>query len=195
MARRTAEEAARTREALLDTALGVFAERGFAAAQLDDIAKRAELTRGALYHHFTDKADLFLAVLKERWGTVLGPVMEALEGREKPEARLRAFTVAFLDAMRTDPRARALMRMSLSGDTRLPELAQGMEDKAEALDAWVDAVSRVLKEAGAGRESKDRATALVIALNGHALWASMKPDAKGPDAEKLARCFLDGVLP
>jgi AcrR family transcriptional regulator len=48
----------RTRDALLDAAAKVFAERGFQGASLDEIAATAGYTRGAIYKHFTDKADL-----------------------------------------------------------------------------------------------------------------------------------------
>jgi AcrR family transcriptional regulator len=52
----------RTREALLDAAAAVFAQRGFQGASLDEIAETAGYTRGAIYKHFTDKEDLLHAV-------------------------------------------------------------------------------------------------------------------------------------
>ncbi len=51
-----------TRDLLLDAAEEVFAERGFEGASLDEIAQRAGYTRGAIYKHFSSKADLFLAL-------------------------------------------------------------------------------------------------------------------------------------
>ncbi len=135
MARRTAEDAARTREAILDVGLHVFAERGFAGAQLEDIARRADVTRGAFYHHFTNKADLYLAILQERWDTVMAPLLQQLRGRRKPATRLHAFVVAFIEAVRSDPRMKSLMEMSLSGDVKLPEFQSGMADKSAALEA------------------------------------------------------------
>ncbi|MFL6240231.1 MAG: TetR/AcrR family transcriptional regulator [Actinomycetes bacterium] len=53
---------AHTRELLLDAAEEVFAARGFEGASLDDIAKTAGYTRGAIYKHFANKEELFLAV-------------------------------------------------------------------------------------------------------------------------------------
>jgi TetR/AcrR family transcriptional regulator, repressor of the mexAB-oprM multidrug resistance operon len=64
MVRRTAAEAAETREALLDAAERVFLERGVASATLEQIAQRAGVTRGAIYWHFRDKNDLFGAMLE-----------------------------------------------------------------------------------------------------------------------------------
>jgi AcrR family transcriptional regulator len=60
--RRTAAEAERTRQAILATARASFAEHGFAAASTTAIATAAGVTRGALYHHFADKTELFRAV-------------------------------------------------------------------------------------------------------------------------------------
>lgn len=194
MARRTAEDAARTREAILDAGLHVFAERGFAGAQLEDIARRADVTRGAFYHHFTNKADLYLAILQERWDTVMAPLLQQLRGRRKPATRLHAFVVAFIEAVRSDPRMKSLMEMSLSGDVKLPEFQSGMADKSAALELWTDAVAHVLEEAGHAADARDRATALVMFLNGVAVSASLYPGASALAAERLAQLVLDGVL-
>jgi len=56
-----------TRSVLLDAAEEVFAEKGFMAASLDDIAGAAGYTKGAIYKHFATKEDLFLAVSDRYW--------------------------------------------------------------------------------------------------------------------------------
>lgn len=56
-----------TRSLLLDAAEEVFAEKGFMAASLDDIASAAGYTKGAIYKHFAAKEDLFLAVSDRYW--------------------------------------------------------------------------------------------------------------------------------
>ena len=63
MARRTKEEALATRHALLDAAERVFGRRGVARTSLAEIAEEAGVTRGAVYWHFKDKADLFTAMM------------------------------------------------------------------------------------------------------------------------------------
>jgi AcrR family transcriptional regulator len=57
----------RTRVLLLDAAEEVFAEKGFTPASLDDIARAAGYTKGAIYKHFATKEDLFLAVSDRYW--------------------------------------------------------------------------------------------------------------------------------
>lgn len=64
MARKTKAEAAATREALLDAAEEVFFAKGVARTSLEQIARHAGLTRGAVYWHFKDKADLFKALVE-----------------------------------------------------------------------------------------------------------------------------------
>jgi TetR/AcrR family acrAB operon transcriptional repressor len=63
MARRTKEEAQETREQVLDAAEQVFRERGVGHASLAEVADAAGVTRGAIYHHFASKAELFEAML------------------------------------------------------------------------------------------------------------------------------------
>lgn len=63
MARRTKEEAAATRELVLDAAERVFRERGVGHASLAEVADAAGVTRGAIYHHFASKAELFEAMV------------------------------------------------------------------------------------------------------------------------------------
>ncbi|MEQ1754073.1 MAG: helix-turn-helix domain-containing protein [Micropepsaceae bacterium] len=65
MARRTAEAAAQTRAAIVAAARELFAKHGFSATTTSEVASRAGVTVGALFHHFTDKVDLFIAVFDE----------------------------------------------------------------------------------------------------------------------------------
>jgi TetR/AcrR family acrAB operon transcriptional repressor len=64
MVRRTKEEAQETRNRILDAAEHVFYEKGVAHASLEDIAAAAQVTRGAIYWHFKDKAEIFDAMMQ-----------------------------------------------------------------------------------------------------------------------------------
>jgi AcrR family transcriptional regulator len=77
--RRTqAERAAETREALIQAARPLFAEHGFADVALETIVRAAGVTRGALYHHFADKTELFAAVFERVEGEVAARMGEAM---------------------------------------------------------------------------------------------------------------------
>lgn len=65
MARKTKEEKEKTRIALLNSALEIFYQKGFANATLNDVAQNAGVTRGAVYWHFKNKTDLFFALGEE----------------------------------------------------------------------------------------------------------------------------------
>ena len=75
-----AERAARTRAALIEAARTLFAERGFAVTSTEDVLAAAGVTRGALYHHFADKADLFAAVCDRLHGEAAAAIVAAVDG-------------------------------------------------------------------------------------------------------------------
>ncbi len=103
MARKTKEEANETRNLLLDTAEHVFNEKGVSRTSLNEIAETAGLTRGAIYWHFKNKADLFDAMMER----VTLP-MEEMVGRSgdqslnDPLAYLRACAINVLVRTATD---------------------------------------------------------------------------------------------
>ncbi|WP_394850650.1 TetR family transcriptional regulator [Pendulispora brunnea] len=196
MPRRTPEDAAKTRETILDAGLRVFAELGFAAAQLEEIAKRAGVTRGAFYHHFTNKADLYGAILRERWTSVMAPVLDVLCTEGEPAAKIHGFVASFLRAVQTDPQMQALMQMSLSGDLSLPDFRDdaGIAHKQGALEELTISLAKVLEAAGHSADALDRARTIVIFLNGAAVSATLHPASVSAAPERLAALFLDGVL-
>ena len=84
---RKAQQSAQTREALLATCLSLFAERGFARTSIDEIARAAGVTKGAMYWHFESKDHLFQAILdriRSRWQEVVHqPVSARHDSRER----------------------------------------------------------------------------------------------------------------
>ena len=65
MARKCKDDAEKTRQAVLESALDVFSEKGYAKATFDEIAMRAGFTKGAVYWYFRNKADLLAALIVE----------------------------------------------------------------------------------------------------------------------------------
>jgi AcrR family transcriptional regulator len=95
--RRQAERSAATRQALLDSGRALFAARGFAGTAREDIVAQAGVTRGALYHHFVGKEQLFRAVFEEMERDVAERIMVAAAAGSDPAEQLRRGCVAFLD--------------------------------------------------------------------------------------------------
>jgi AcrR family transcriptional regulator len=192
--RRTqAERTAATRGALVRAARELFAERGYAAVGTTEIARRAGVTRGALYHQFEDKAALFAAVaeaveaaLTERLGAL---VAEA--GATDPAGALQAAVGAWLEACE-EPEVRQVLLLDapvVLGWEGLREIAQryGLGLTEALLQAAVDA--------GQLRPVPVRALALVLlgALQEAALVVTADPEAKADVAAVLER-LLDGLL-
>jgi AcrR family transcriptional regulator len=125
--RRTqAERAAGTREALIGAARPLFAAQGFADAALEAIVRSAGVTRGALYHHFGDKVELFAAVFEQIEGEVAAQMGEAIAASKQtdPIAIMRLGVDFWLDAC-SDPEVQRIVLVdapAVLGWTRWTEI-------------------------------------------------------------------------
>jgi AcrR family transcriptional regulator len=98
MPRRSQQERSRaTRAALVATARRLFAERGYAHVPAEEVVTAAGVTRGALYHHFADKQQLFAAVLEELEAEVTAEVAAAITAAPDRLAGMVAGLGRFLD--------------------------------------------------------------------------------------------------
>jgi AcrR family transcriptional regulator len=95
--RRQADRSDQTRRALVDAARPLFAERGYAGVGTEEVVRRAGVTRGALYHHFTDKRDLFRGVFEDLEAGLVAHIGERVAGIEDPLALLAEGIRVFLD--------------------------------------------------------------------------------------------------
>lgn len=119
MARKTKEEAQETRSAILEAAVRIFAIKGVARTSLDDIAREAGVTRGAIYWHFANKTDL----LNTLWDQVLlfyAPLAEASENPDEPDplGKLKALYLSFFTGMVEDQRQQQLFRLLFDDSDR-----------------------------------------------------------------------------
>ncbi len=98
-AARRAEHAADTRDALVAAARRLFAANGYDGTGTEQVVAEARVTRGALYHHFRDKADLFRAAMAEAAGEVALQLVDEQLAAEAPSAlqEIRDGVAAFLD--------------------------------------------------------------------------------------------------
>jgi len=112
------------RDRILDAAGQLFAERGFAGAKVDEIARRADVNKAMLYYHVGDKAELFAAVVSSHVGRVRALVDEAMAESDDPRRRLGAIPRAIARAVREHPYLPQLMlREITAGGPNLPEAA------------------------------------------------------------------------
>jgi AcrR family transcriptional regulator len=107
--RSQADRSAQTRSALRNAARALFAEKGFAATSRDEIAARAGVTRGALYHHFESKTAVALAVVAELETELVHRVVSAALEGEGVREQLHRGCRAYMDACADPTVARILV--------------------------------------------------------------------------------------
>lgn len=98
-----------TRGALMDAARALFVEKGYADTSTPEVVAAAGTTRGALYHHFVDKRDLFRAVLAREMAAVADEIRAASRDGLPPLKALVAGSDAYLRAMTAPGRTRLLL--------------------------------------------------------------------------------------
>ena len=134
------------RREILDAAVRLFAEKGYAAVTNAEIAKEAGVTAPALYYYFSSKEELFQAAVREHVGAFIPAVAEATKEECRAahwnEERFRALyrsTVSFL----TGEKTRILLRIVLAEGPRRPEIRQ----------VWMDQVAAIMELLGPYLES------------------------------------------
>jgi TetR/AcrR family acrAB operon transcriptional repressor len=148
MARKTKEAAAITREQVLDAAEQVFRERGVTRTSLAEVAAAAGVTRGAVYWHFTDKADLYAAMCER--ATLPLDTMLAAAGpatRDDPLAALRGLAVAALTHLATDVRTQAVFEVMFHKTELCGELGDIAGRRERERCDFASTVELLLKEA------------------------------------------------
>lgn len=180
--RKTKEEAAVTRRNLLDAALTVFSQNGYAATTLEDVAKEAGVTRGAIYWHFGSKAELYTALITEMNAGTTRTIEDAVaEGGSFLEVLHRIF-VRLLEDVEKDEKVRAVSELVLFKTAIVPELEEGMMQKragvAQSLQMVEDAVSEGIKsgEIRADINPRDAALALLSIQQGMLTAWLLTPD-------------------
>lgn len=148
MVRRTKEDAAATRQRLLDTAERVFLAHGVARTSLQHIADAAGVTRGAVYWHFKDKTDLFLALM----GRVALPceqcIAAAQSGRDGDAlAALRGVALAGVAYLRQDEGAYRLFTIAMHRVDFSDELASLRERVIAANQTYITQLERLIEQA------------------------------------------------
>jgi AcrR family transcriptional regulator len=98
-----------TREALVTAARKLFAEKGYAATGTPEIVAAAKVTRGALYHHFADKAHLFRAVVEQEQAAIAAEIEAAAPPEMDPVGAIVEGGETFLAAMSDPGRRRILL--------------------------------------------------------------------------------------
>jgi len=184
-----------TRNALLEAATALFFERGFGRTALEDVAAAAQVTRGAVYHHFANKQQLFEAVLEALETQAKGRVLAATAGVDDPWEAAMTGLDAFLDQCSDPVYGRVVWQ---EGPVALG-WARWKECEEEHAYGLIEGFVRALTDAGLIEVgSIDLATRFCFHLLGAAGQAladadeSSKPTTRA-DCANLTRRMLSGL--
>jgi TetR/AcrR family acrAB operon transcriptional repressor len=202
MVRRTKDEAVETRNHILDAAERVFSERGVSRTSLADIADAASVTRGAIYWHFRDKADLFCEmVARVTMPMEDAPCQISPAQDDDPLASVRAMLVGILQRTSGDAQARRVFHIVFNKCEYVDEMETVWERFREMQAGCLQRLEQGLAAAiakgqlPAGLDARRTAVGLHALVNGLISKWVMDPKAmpaKG-DASELIDIFLDGL--
>jgi AcrR family transcriptional regulator len=180
---RSAELRGTARERLLDAALAEFHERGYEGASLQGVAKRAGLTKGAIYWSFEDKQDLFLALVHERLDMPARELMRITADAPSDVETAPIVSQGMAELIRTQPALALLMFEHWSLAARDPELRGGFNRRQSEMRS---AMARALEARHATTgvpltySAERLATGILCLAAGIAMQAMVEP-AAAPD--------------
>ena len=196
--RRTKDDADQTRQDLLEAALDIFSRKGYQAARLEDVAQAAGVTRGAIYHHFGGKNELYMALIEHAAALGNTVIERAVEEGGTFLEIIRRVVVDALSLLEEDPRFSKVMALSLA-TPEMAELTRRRRAEAQTLVENISGFFRLGIEGGELRpdlEPQTAARALLGYQNGLVmLWlANRQAFSIRETAPALAEIFVRGIV-
>ncbi len=199
--RKTKEDAAATRERLLDAALISFHAKGYAETTLDDIARQAGITRGAIQWHFGNKAELFNTMIRECYQRAMAKFKDIYTDGGTPLQRLRRILISWLSYPETDNEFRIMLEVTMLKTVVTSELTEGMQEKIQGNRASVQFFARLIQQGIDTGEIRPEvhpevaATAALGIINGLTTFWLLDPTSFSLKnyAEEAVDLFLRGI--
>jgi len=202
MARKTKAGAQLTRQALLHAALAVFSRKGYATARLEDIAREAGVTRGAIYWHFSSKADLYAALVADasaRLDQVIGSALAEGGGSfVESTRRVMVRMLAYLEEDETYCAVQSLLLLRTGADTdadpgRLQQVNEFQNKERELAEIMRAGV--MVGQFRADLAPEVGARAMLAYLNGIMLQWLLAPDVFSikASAPSLVDIYIRGI--
>ena len=179
------------RARILEGALRVFAERGYADASMAAIASAAGITPAVIYDHFASKADLHRALVEQEGRALADYVREHVDPEQGAERKLRTGIDAYLRFVEERPTAWRLLFRDPPADPELVEIHERLERGATETIADLMGYSRVTS--ARAKQSREIAAELLrAALNGAAAWWD---DHREMPREEIVEFVMDFTWP
>ena len=148
MASRAASNEERRRQ-ILDAAVVTFAQKGYHACRVSDIAEQAGVAYGLVYHYFVSKEAVLEAIFRDTWGVMLQAINVVEETEESPREQLRKTAAIVLRTWRNDP---DLVRVLVREVTRSREQMQREVGEIDLAFEALERIARRGQEQGVFRE-------------------------------------------
>ncbi|MBN2010000.1 TetR family transcriptional regulator [candidate division KSB1 bacterium] len=199
--KRTKKDAEITRQQLLKSAVLVFGAKGYAATRMEDIADAANVTRGAIYHHFGNKKDLFVTLFKERVDPLFDIITEALAEALSPLERIRKMLSLAFEKLVSDKEFCANQQLDfvdIKIKNDLPELKEYIHNRGETLFHMVTQLVKSGIQIGEIKETgkPEVITATIFTLIsgfGFILGAQQKSPLFEASADGIIDVFIAGI--
>jgi AcrR family transcriptional regulator len=189
------ERSAARREAILAAALDEFSSRGFEAARLDDVAKRAGVAKGTIYLYFRDKESLFQELIRTMLTPIIGSI-EALGAADVPISVLTEQIVELFVREVYETRRKDVIRLMISEGRRFPQLAEFYY--REVLSRIIAAVRALLRRAAARGEVPAALAEFpqIIAAPGLVaiVWSGLFERFEPLDVRKMMKTYIELLL-
>ena len=191
-----AQRAAERRDAILAAALDEFSARGFAAARLDDVAKRAGVAKGTIYLYFADKETLFQELIR----THISPVVGGLIHASHTDIPIRRFTDQLVEVFAREvfgTRRKDVIRLVLTEGPRFPKLAEFYyrEVLSRMLEAFRGILRRAVKRGELRTDTFVKFPQLLVSPGLVAiLWNGLFDRFEPLDPRALMKAHIDIVL-
>lgn len=186
---------AERRDSILAAALDEFSSRGFEAARLDDVARRAGVAKGTIYLYFRDKESLFQELIRAMLTPLVGTI-EAMGQADVPLAVLADRIVELFVIEVYESRRKDVVRLLISEGRRFPKLAEFYY--REVLSRIIAAVRSLLRRAAArGEVPEDLADfPQIIAAPGLVaiIWSGLFERFEPLDVRRMMKTHLDLLL-
>lgn len=188
-----AEKSAARREAILLAALDEFSLRGFAAARLDDVAKRAGVAKGTIYLHFRDKEALFQEIVRSLMGPFVGTIEQVFQ-TDIPMRALADQVVELFVREVFETRRKDIIRLVMTEGPRFPKLAEFYyrEVLSRIFSAARKRLQRAFDRGEISHEALVRYPQLIAAPGITAIiWSGLFDRFESLDVRKLLRAHMD----
>jgi len=139
-----AESAMRTREQIVDKSMEMMAERGYSGTRLQDVAKAMSMTRGAIYGHFSSKAELYREILSYSQKPLYRLLHEALESKTNGISTIKTFMLNWFSLLFSDQRHRHSTEIFLNKSEMIEEVRDVFEYEKQLSRDMVAGLERII---------------------------------------------------